>query len=96
MHILSLMDVEWDAAKNESNFADHEVRFEDAEVALFDPNGWTMEDIDVEGEQRFRTLGMDAVGQLVVVVYTYRAETVRLISAWKANQRERREYGKGL
>ena len=90
------MDIQWDEAKNESNFAAHGVRFEDAESALFDPKGWTLEDTDPEGEQRFKTIGMDALGQVVVAVHTYRDEVVRLMSAWKANQRERQEYGKRL
>ena len=47
----------------------------------------TREDPDAVGEQRFVSLGMSATGALLVVVYTYREpDTVRLISAWKANK----------
>ena len=37
---------------------------------------------------------MDPLGRLLVVAYTWRAGTIRIISARKANRRERREYGK--
>lgn len=45
--------------------------------------------------QRFVTLGMSGLGNLVVVVYTYRdPDLVRIISAWKANRRQRFLYEK--
>ena len=40
-----------------------------------------------------RTLGADAAGRLLVVVYRYREPDVtRLISAWKANKTQRTQY----
>ena len=44
------------------------------------------------GEERFVTIGMDALGRILVVVYTWRDERLRLISARKATPRERRQY----
>jgi hypothetical protein len=41
------------------------------------------------GEQRFVTLGMGAAGRLLVVVYTWRAENIRIISARPAEAHER-------
>ena len=38
------------------------------------------------------TLGTDALGRLLVVVYEWRDEDVRLISARRANRAERRQY----
>jgi hypothetical protein len=44
-------------------------------------------------EERFVTLGLSDMGNLVVVVYTYREpDIIRLISAWKANKRQRTQY----
>lgn len=43
-------------------------------------------------EQRFITLGMGAKGHLLVVVYTYRNDNIRLISARPAEPHEREEY----
>jgi uncharacterized DUF497 family protein len=51
----------------------------------------TMPDDDPEGE-RFVALGTDALGRLLVVVYEWRDDDVRLISARKATRAERRQY----
>ena len=41
----------------------------------------TRENSDTPDEQRFVSLGMDAIGRLLVVIYTYRRNEIRLISA---------------
>lgn len=44
-------------------------------------------------EERFVTIGMDALSRILVVVYTWRGENcIRLISARKATRRERQQY----
>jgi uncharacterized DUF497 family protein len=53
------------------------------------------EDTDSFGEQRFVSLGMSAAGNLLVIVYTWRPATIRLISAWRANARQRKAYAQG-
>jgi hypothetical protein len=67
------------------------VDFADAETALCDEMALTMRDDDPD-EERFVALGMDALGRLLVVVYEWREDDVRLISARKANRSERRQY----
>lgn len=87
------MNITWDPKKAAANSKNHAgVTFEEAQHVLFDPFALTREDDDAQGEQRFVTLGMDGKGRILVVVYTYRAETIRLISAWKANESQRRRY----
>ncbi|OIP12998.1 MAG: hypothetical protein AUK53_06910 [Betaproteobacteria bacterium CG2_30_59_46] len=87
------MKIEYDAEKAASNPFQHEgVTFEEAEAVLYDPFALTREDSDTLGEQRFVSLGMGVKGRILVVVYTYREETIRLISAWKANQPQRSRY----
>ncbi|MEK6576344.1 MAG: BrnT family toxin [Nitrospirota bacterium] len=87
------MEILWDHKKAATNIRNHEgVTFEEAESVLFDPFALTREDNDAEGEQRFVTLGMGGKGRILVVVFTYREETIRLISAWKANEPQRRRY----
>ena len=44
------------------------------------------------GEERLVTLGTDAHGPVLVVVYTHRGEDVRLISAPPASPREGKDY----
>ncbi len=87
------MEIVWDSEKAEVNPKIHKgVTFEEAKLVLFDPFALTREDDDAQGEQRFVTLGMGGKGRILIVVYTYRKETIRLISAWKANESQRRRY----
>ena len=50
------------------------------------------EDIDALGEQRFVATGMDFLGRVLTVVYTYRYGTIRLISARRATHKEKKAY----
>lgn len=85
--------ITYDPNKAARNPIEHDgVTFEEAQAVLYDPWTLTRQDMDTEGEQRFVTLGMGAKGRVLVVVYTYRGETIRIISAWKANQSQRRRY----
>jgi uncharacterized DUF497 family protein len=52
----------------------------------------TMEDPDAEGEQRLVTLGMDALGRILVVIHAPRGSRTRLISARKASPGEAEQY----
>jgi uncharacterized DUF497 family protein len=86
------VDVVWDPEKARSNAKKHGIRFSDAEMVLFDPNALTREGMIADGEQRFATVGADTIGGVLVVVYTYRGEDIRLISARSATKRERKSY----
>ncbi len=78
------MEIRWDPQKAEANFRKHKIRFSDAESVLFDPMTLSIEDQIIDQEQRFLSVGSDALGRVVVVVYTYTGDTIRLISALKA------------
>jgi uncharacterized DUF497 family protein len=93
---MSFMKATWDSAKAESNFRKHKIRFSDAEAALFDPMALTIEDKSAESEQRFVSVGSDALNRVVVVVYTYRGADIRLISARRATRKERKTYEEGI
>jgi uncharacterized protein len=88
------MHYEWDPAKAEANRAKHGVRFADAVAVFSDERALTLEDPHPE-EDRYVTLGMDAFARVLVVVYTWRGEVIRLISARKATRGERAQYAKG-
>lgn len=90
------MKVVWDLSKAASNIKKHGIRFSDAEIALWDPHAITLEDKRAESEQRQVTIGSDALGRVVVVVYTLRDEDIRIISARKATKRERNAYEKRI
>ena len=85
------MEFEWDPAKAETNRNKHGVRFSDAVAVLFDPAALTIPDERTE-EERFVTVGGDALGRVLVVVYTWRGNRIRLISARKATRREQQQY----
>lgn len=86
------MDVEFDPAKAEANLKKHGVSFAHAEQALRDPLAVTIDDPDAESEQRHVTLGMDALGRVLVVIHAPRGEWTRMISARKASRSETRAY----
>ena len=50
----------------------------------------------LEEEQRFITVGIDFLGRLLVVIYTYRGDKIRLISARKATRKESKDYAKRI
>ena len=85
------MDYSWDPNKARANFDKHKVDFADAVTALEDDSAVTIED-DNPDEERYITIGRDALGRIHVIVYTYRDEAIRLISARKATARERVQY----
>ena len=89
-----MMDFEWDAEKAQKNLEKHGVRFEIASAVFIDPDRITaIDDRFNYGEERLVTLGRTHDGILVVVT-TERDEgqVIRIISARKANKRERRTY----
>lgn len=88
------MRYEWDPRKAKGNLAKHGVAFADAVGALEDARSLTEED-EYPHETRFVTIGMDYLARVVVVVYTWRGTTIRLISARTATARERALYQAG-
>ena len=90
------MDIEWDPAKAASNLRKHGIRFSDVEPAFYDEFALTFPDPFAVSEERFLLVGADALGRVVMVLYTYRGSTVRLISARRATKSERDEYEKGI
>jgi len=90
------MDVNWDPDKAKSNFKKHGVHFSDAESVLYDPCALSIEDEDSEREHRYVSIGLDAIGRILVIVYAQINDDIRLISARKAGKNERRDYEEGI
>jgi uncharacterized protein len=87
------MSFEFDPVEARSNLQKHPgVSFAHAEQSLRDDMALTIEDPDAVGEQRFLTLGMDALGRILVVCHTPRGELTRIISARKASKNEAKKY----
>ncbi len=90
------MGFEWDLLKARANLHAHGVSFAEAVTVLEDDFALTREDPGAAFERRFVSLGLSDQGNLLVVVYTYREpDRIRLISAWRANKRQRVLYEKG-
>lgn len=86
------MEFEFDPGKARTNLRKHGVSFAHAEQALRDEMAHTIEDPDAMGEQRFVTLGLDALGRILVVVHAQRGERTRVVSARKASAGESKRY----
>ena len=91
MHIIVRMNYEWDPKKSAANLRKHGIGFAEAVVVFQDDRALTIEDQHSD-EERFIRLGMDAKERILVVVYTWREECVRIISARQATPREREKY----
>ena len=88
----------WDRQKAAGNRRKHGVTFEEAATIFRDPRMLAIyDDEHSRSEDRWFTLGLSALGRLVVVCHTFEEEaedsaTVRIFSCRKATQRERQQY----
>jgi len=71
---------EWDKSKAINNQLKHGVSFADTFAVFEDPNAVTLDDSSTN-EQRHITIGMDGFGRILVVIYTWRDDNIRIISA---------------
>ena len=93
------MRFEWNSRKNRANQRKHGgIAFETAARVFDDPLTIFRKDRIVAGEQRWHALGA-VQGAMLLVVHVYgtednngEEESIRIISAREANQRERRIY----
>ncbi|MEC4675258.1 MAG: BrnT family toxin [Nitrospirota bacterium] len=88
---------EWNASKAEANLAKHGVSFEEAASVFLDSNGLDGPDLNHSvQEARYLRLGRSSQGRILMVAYTVRrnsdGENIRLISARRASQKERKGY----
>ncbi|MFY9233961.1 MAG: BrnT family toxin [Fimbriimonadaceae bacterium] len=91
------MDFEWDDPKAAANAEKHGVTFEEAQTAFDDPLFLAFVDPDHSmDERRFILLAESNLGRLLVVSYTERAESLRIISAREATKKERKAYEEDL
>ena len=93
------MKVVWDESKDKINRRKHKVGFETAQLVFDDPFHVSRQDRIEDGEQRWQTIGLVHGVVLLLVAHTYTEadgdETIRIISARKADKAERRIYAEG-
>jgi len=89
---------EWDDEKEEANWRKHGIRFDQAASVFGDPRSFSEPDNRFEhGEERWRTIGM-AEGRCLMLFVAHTThengmEVIRIISARRANRKERKLYG---
>ncbi len=90
------MNFEWDTEKNKANKIKHGFSFEEALHIFADPNAIEIyNQIHSQSEDRYKVIGqIQSKVFVVTVIYTENKEQLRLISARKANQKERNAYEK--
>ena len=91
-----MMEFEWDPVKARDNLTNHKVSFEEARHVFYDLYAIDGEDRVEDGEWRSVIIGMVAPNLAVIAVaYAIRGkDVIRIISARKANRKERKQYGK--
>ena len=85
----------WDKIKSKNNLTKHGVSFEEASSVFYDADAIEFFDVShSDEEERFLMLGMSSALRLLLVCHCYREDTgkIRIISARKATQVERKEY----
>jgi uncharacterized DUF497 family protein len=87
------MKFEWDANKQQQNQQKHKISFEEATTVWTDPLALIAPDpTHSVTEKREWIIGQSYESLILVVVFTMREETIRIISARPASKSERKKY----
>ena len=91
------MQFDWDTTKAKLNLSKHRVNFETAIRVFADPLALVAQDRFEHGEQRWQTIGMVEGYLILLVAHTVidadgGVEVIRIISARKADPKERKRY----
>ena len=91
------MELEWDAGKAADNERKHGVSFMEAASCFWDPLQVAFHDPDHSDEEdREILIGHSNRDRLLMVVYTLRAETIRIVSARRATRKEAKDHERGI
>lgn len=92
-------EFEWDTNKAKSNLIKHGIRFEEAVLVFDDPYHLSLQDRHENGEFRWQNIGLVHGLIVIMVAHTVRFESgdevIRIISARKADRKERSRYEHG-
>ena len=83
---------EWDSEKAAINLRKHNVTFELACEAFFDPFVCYLDDEIVGSELRERIVGLTTTWLLLYIVYVMRDDVIRIVSARLVTNAEREVY----
>jgi len=100
MKILELTEpiyFEWDKANKDKNWLKHTVTIQDVETIFYDKKKLILDDIKhSEHEKRYILFGKNRHKKVLFIVFTMRANKVRVISARRANKKEVIFYEKAI
>ena len=85
----SVSGFDWDKRKSDSNFAKHGIDFDGAVEIFYGPI--ILRRSDRNNEERWIAVG-SLEDRLITVVFTRRADVIRIISARRARKNEERDY----
>jgi uncharacterized protein len=86
----------WSESKNRQNVRVHGVAFEDAARVFEGPALERVDDRYDYGEERIYAIGMVNGLEITVIYVDLEAGERRIISAWRSEPHERREYWKSI
>lgn len=89
-----MIEFEWDTNKAASNLKKHGISFEEAQSVFYDDFAVQFFDENSVSEDRFLMLGMSNEARILIICYCERdsGNVIRIISARKATQSERKFY----
>ena len=99
MKIMPRIVFDWNENKNRINHKKHRILFEEAKSVFYDKNARLIHDPDHSTEEeRYILLGLSEKFRLLTVCHCYRENerVIRIISARKADKKEKREYTEAL
>ena len=85
------MSFDWDE-HNLEHLAKHDVEACEAEDIFFDDYNLSTDAYNVDDEKRCGILGKTESGRILKVIYTFRNNNLRVISAMEANKSQRKRY----
>lgn len=89
----AVFDFEWDDEKAAANARKRRVGFEEASTVFDDDLMITQADwLHSDEEDRYVSIGFSSQNRLLVVSYTERVRTIRIISAREPTSREKQSY----
>ncbi len=93
INLNKIIAFEWDHGNFDKSYQKHGVVPSEAEEVFLDENILISEDIEhSKQEERFEAIGKTVKGTILFLVFTARRDRIRIISARKANKKERRQY----
>ena len=92
------MQFEWDQKKNDVNLNKHGVSFEEATTVFDNPLALIFDDEDHSSPEEHREIiiGHSIRNRVLLVCFTERSGSIRLISARPAKRRELNDYESNL